>query len=412
MNTIWGKIIVPGVALFALGFVAARVGRPNHAARPESGPRETDVASTASASEPPTAIPSDEETTTALRLPSRILSEARARINDQSFHTIGASWDAMDYFERRFFLATLVEKDPRAGWEFLRDKDIKIAEYYRFIALDRIARVDPELAVKLLSEGTQSRQAISARMEALMRGWMTKDLPAAAAFLAHNTTLPVASRTYGTVLKEMLQRQGSEATIAWIDSIARSDGFERAARLGCDQLIHANPQLAAQWLSRHVDQDFVKNLLPKAVSSYAILDPVASAKLVDSLPGGKPRWNSVITLSTTWAVVDAAGLSNWIETQPVRPYRDIGKGELASHLVSTDAARALQLLDEIETLELRDHYIPDVLRRVSGGNDAQLRDAINRSAVSSDLLRRFEKISQETASRDSATIRPAGPMPH
>lgn len=130
-----------------------------------------------------------------------------------------------------------------------------------------------------------------------------------------------------------------------------------------------DPAQALAWSSSLPDELSVE-VAETALSAWHRYDPPAAQGYVEKMPAGEFRCYSVELLTREQFRVDPEAAIRWADSLPPGPAKDAGRRQLASALLDKNPERALDIAMAIGHPVMREEWVEQSLRRLSGSHRA------------------------------------------
>jgi len=395
--------IVVCAAMFAAGFVAARLSEP-----PEwtVAPEDFGAAVRAALAEAD-GIDRAERTAAVLQhLDPENVAEAAA-VYDQMINML-------DEPDIRPFASAWARFDPAAAldhtlhWRF-RDKQ----QIGASAVIEGWAMRDPAAALRAYEETSADFPSLSEDLFLnLLTGWLYSDQEGLVEYIAgirgHKQEIAIAR-----VVGKLIRRSGTDATMAWVESIVRDDTYDgtfkkRVFRRGIRMVGIWDPELAAAWAMEHVNDAYAIDAPRIVAGRWASEDGRAAMEWVRSLPRDEVPELAVREAFRAWLASDRAGAVAWLESETPAAFHESAILFYAKDLGKREPEKAIgwceRILDERRRLRCLESAAANWYQR-----DPEAADVWLEQSPLDEEARRVARTPPETIKQLKRKARPARP---
>jgi hypothetical protein len=313
------KTAVFGVcaAMFAIGFVAARLTAPPESA---SAPDDFGAAIRAALGEADEVDRAERTAAVLQHLDAENVVEAVA-VYDQMINML----DEMDI---RPFASAWARFDPAGAldhtlhWRF-RDKQ----QIGASAAIEGWALRDPVAALQAYDDASARFPSFSEDLFLnLLTGWLYSGegglVEYIAAIKGHKQEIAIAR-----VVGKLMRKSGADATMAWVESIVRNAAYEvtfkkRVFRRGIRVVGRWDPELAGAWATEHEGEAYAVDAPRIIASLWGPRDGRAAMEWVRDLPREDLPELAIREAFRTWLASDRAEAVAWLESETLTAFHE------------------------------------------------------------------------------------------
>jgi hypothetical protein len=305
-----GAVVGLCAALFAAGFVAARLVEPH----PSAAPPEAYGAAVRAALAEQDAVDRAERTAAALQqLGPENVAEAAA-VYDRMINML-------DEADIRPFASAWARFDPAGAldhalhWRF-REKQ----QFGASAAIEGWAMQDPAAALQAYEETSANFPSLADDLFLnVLTGWLYSGEGGLVEYIAdirgHKQDIAIAR-----VVAKLIRSSGTDATMSWVESIIGDDAYDitfkkRVFRRGIRMVGIWDPKLAAAWAMEHVNEPYAIDAPRIVAGRWASEDGRAAMEWVRKLPREEVPELAVREAFRGWLASDRAGAVAWLESE-------------------------------------------------------------------------------------------------
>ena len=173
------------------------------------------------------------------------------------------------------------------------------------------------------------------------------------------------------------QSSPSEAA-AWINKLGtESEKIEAASTLA---MVWAASDIkgATAWSATISDPAIRRQVITHIATTWGAIEPDSALNWLATLPGDLTA-EGVVGAYNSWAAVDAIGLREWVDSQPVSPSMDPARLSLADVLAESDITSSLTLAFGLSNPEGRDDAVARYFHEWRKVDDASAQEWLQQS---------------------------------
>lgn len=211
------------------------------------------------------------------------------------------------------------QHDPQAAaeWALTHSAPLSVRPIVAETAIEAWATADPQAARKMMEEYvSQVAGVISETGEsAYIRGWYISGQPGWLEFIHEHPQDWPQQRHLETVILEMIQREGFQATVDWLEAFPDDDErFKRTVfRAAARDLAKADLEATLAWCERHCDKPYGEHTRALIARQWASEDGPAAMAWISKAPAGDERDRAVWATFADWRRTDPEGLMAYVD---------------------------------------------------------------------------------------------------
>jgi len=247
------------------------------------------------------------------------------------------------------------DPDGAARWAFAQQRS-RHAAMAAGTAVEVMARADPDAARAALEAARDlDSDSAGAAQVALVRGWFHRDREAVEEYIADLDPSDARDRSLLGFALELQRTDGSDAVIAWAESLPDADESlnQAAHRQVATALAWTDREGAARWCDAHCDGPFgsgmraaiAKTLIRRGEDGASVLEWAARA------PESPDNDLTLVAVYRFWLERDRGVALEWVTRrldESPEPWMRKLYGVYARALSATSPADAVQWLEDIE----------------------------------------------------------------
>ena len=222
------------------------------------------------------------------------------------------------------------------------------------------AETDPQAAWKWASAINDPLVRRSA-LAPVVSEWGLQDPPTVAATIA-----PIVNQPEGvdlaTALANIWASTDPKAAADWVYKLPPGAGRNEAAATLATVWAASDIQGATAWAKTIGDAETRRQVITHIGTTWGAIEPEDALNWLATLPANETT-SAVIGAYNSWAAVDAVGLNDYVQSQPVTAAMDQPRLSLADVMAATDIQASIDLALGISTAQGRDEAVARYFRQ-------------------------------------------------
>ena len=191
--------------------------------------------------------------------------------------------------------------------------------------------------------------------------WGLQDAPTVAALIAPQLNEPEGV-DLATALTNIWASTDPKAAADWVYKLPPGAGRNEAAATLATVWAASDVQGATAWATTISDAETRRQVITHIGTTWGAIEPEDALNWLATLPANETS-SAIIGAYNSWAAVDAVGLNDYVQSQPVSAVMDQPRLSLADVTAATDIQASIDLALGVSTAQGRDEAMARYFRQ-------------------------------------------------